>query len=563
VRAFTERKEGLAARGVEQQEVWAELERLNLGRLRLASKGLRREGDRLVAADERSQREDGMFMLGDVATMRSQPTTVAALHQQVSEGATSFLERRRREVGLGSAGEDAPAASPLDVAIVGMACMFPGAGDLARYWANVVDGVDAVTDVPAERWDPGVYFDPDAYANGSSGRVPSRWGGFLPDVPFDALAYGIPPASLAGIEPVQLLALEASARALADAGYDRRPFDRARTSVIFGAEPAHDLANAYSFRALYPSYLGPLPPALDEQLPRLTEDSFAGVLANVIAGRVANRLDLGGANYTVDAACASSLAAVELACKELRSGTSEMVLVGGADVHNGINDYLLFGSVQALSPNGRCRTFDSSADGMTLGEGVACLVLKRLADAEADGDRIYAVIRGVGASSDGRSLGLTAPRPEGQRLALERAYRMAGISPAEVGLVEAHGTGTVVGDRTELATLTELFTERGAATGGCSLGSVKSQIGHTKCAAGVAGIVKAACALHGGVLPPATVGRAGVGAQGGRQRVRVRRHELPRGAVRLRRCAGAGPRARRLAGRAVPLQGTGSCRGHP
>ena len=177
-------------------------------------------------------------------------------------------------------------------------------------------------------------------------------------------------------------------------------------------------------------------------------------------------------------------------------------MCGGADLHNGIHDFLLFASVHALSPTGQCRTFDATADGIALGEGVACVVLKRLADAERDGDRIYAVIKAVAGSSDGRSLGLTAPRPEGQRRALERAYRMAGVSPAQVGLVEAHGTGTVVGDRTELAILTEVFAEAGAAAGSCALGSVKSQIGHTKCAAGLAGLIKVAQSLHRGVRAP-------------------------------------------------------------
>ncbi|MGH9126955.1 MAG: beta-ketoacyl synthase N-terminal-like domain-containing protein, partial [Acidimicrobiales bacterium] len=282
----------------------------------------------------------------------------------------------------------------------------------------------------------------------------------------------------------------------------RRPFDRERASVVFGAEGGTDLEMAYSFRALFPSYFGRLPSELDEHLPALTEDSFAGVLANVIAGRIANRLDLGGVNFTIDAACASSLAALDAACKELVAGSSDLVLCGGADLHNGIYDYLMFASAHALSPTGRCRSFDAAADGIALGEGVACVALKRLADAERDGDRIYAVIDAVAGSSDGRSLGLTAPRAEGQRRALERAYAAAGVNPAEVGLIEAHGTGTVVGDRTELSALNDLFIEAGAAAASCALGSVKSQIGHTKCAAGLAAVVKVAAALHTGVRPP-------------------------------------------------------------
>ncbi|MGW2683212.1 SDR family oxidoreductase [Streptomyces sp. NPDC001414] len=490
---YHRREAELRANGVPDRRLWEELERLNVGRLRIASKGVDRSAaGELTPVDEQRQLNEGMFMAGEVAVLRSARTTLAALHHAVTDGAADRLARRpapepRREP---------PAPAPLDIAIVGMAGMFPQAPDLATFWAHVVAGHDAVTEVPAERWDPDVH-----HADGST---TSKWGGFLPPIPFDPLGYGIPPASLGHIEPVQLLALEAARRALDDAGYGARgkEFDRSRTSVVFGAEAGSDLSNAATLRAVLPSYYGRVPDGLDAQLPQLTEDSFPGMLANVISGRIANRLDLGGANYTVDAACASSLAAVDVACKELTAGTSDVVLCGGADLHNGINDYVLFSSVHALSPTGRSRAFDASADGIALGEGVACVVLKRLADAERDGDRVYGVIKGLGSSSDGRSLGLTAPRPEGQRAALLRAYRNAGVSPAQVGLVEAHGTGTVVGDRTELTILSEVFTEAGAESGGCALGSVKSQIGHTKCAAGLAGLIKTALALHTGVRPP-------------------------------------------------------------
>ncbi|GFH38351.1 type I polyketide synthase [Streptomyces pacificus] len=495
------REEGLAER-----EVWERLERLNVGRLRIAAKGVERTADGgLGAVGEERQLAEGMFMAGEVAVLRSATTTLAGLHSDVCEGAARFLTGRARALasatGPGGRTQDQTGPEPphpLDVAVVGMACMFPGAPDLASFWANVLDGVDSVGEVPRERWDPEVH------GVEAGGAVTSRWGGFLPPIPFDALRYGIPPASLGSIEPVQLLALEAARRALDDAGLGDggRDFDRTRTGVVFGAEPGSDLSHATALRAVLPAYLGGMPDGLDEQLPTLTEDSFPGMLANVISGRIANRLDLGGPNFTVDAACASSLAAVDVACKELVAGTSDVMLCGGADLHNGINDYLLFSSVHALSPTGGCRAFDGSADGITLGEGVACVVLKRLADAERDGDRVYGVVKGIGSSSDGRSLGLTAPRPEGQRRALERAHRAAGTSPADVGLVEAHGTGTVVGDRTELGVLTEVFEEAGAAPGGCVLGSVKSQIGHTKCAAGLAGLIKTVMALHTGVRPP-------------------------------------------------------------
>lgn len=505
VRAFSARKAELEAAGVPAKEAWAELETLNLGRLRMASKGLRREGDQLVDVDQEAQRREGMYMIGQVASLREELTTVADLHEDVTTGAASHLEdlaAPHHRLSPQARERTQPQVEPVDVAVVGMSAVFPGAADIEQYWANVVDGVDCVTEVPSERWDAATFYDEEALLKDAGIRTPSKWGGFLPWVPFNALAYGIPPRSLASIETVQLLGLEVVARALADAGYDRRDFDRRRTSVIFGAEGGNDLAAAYGFRAGFPHFVGALPPELDQHIPTLTEDSFPGVLVNVIAGRIANRLDLGGVNYTVDAACAASLAALDIACKELAAGTSDLVLCGAADVHNGINDYLLFASAHALSPQGQCRTFDASADGIVLGEGVACVALKRLADAERDGDQIYAVIEAVAGSSDGRHLGLTAPRKEGQVLALLRAHERAGVEPSTIGLVEAHGTGTVVGDRTELATLTDVFKAGGAPAGATVIGSVKSQIGHTKCAAGLAGLIKAVQAVYTGTLPP-------------------------------------------------------------
>ncbi|WP_086847654.1 type I polyketide synthase [Amycolatopsis kentuckyensis] len=457
-------------------EAWQRLEELNTGRLRVASKGVRRDGE---ALDADTQLAEGMFMAGEVAVLRDRRTTIAELHREVTAGKTF-------------ARPEQPATDAGDIAIIGMACTFPGARDLPAFWSNILRGDDAVTEVPRDRWDPDVYF----------GQSTSKWGGFLPALDVDPLEFGIPPSAMGSIDPAQLVSLETARRALADAGYANRDFDREHTSVVFGAEAGGDLANAGTLRSLLDGYLDEVPPELLAQLPEPTEDTFPGTLANVISGRIANRLDLGGANYTVDAACGSSLAALDLAAKELRAGTSSLVLCGAVDLHNGIHDYLMFTSAGALSPTGRCRPFDAAADGIALGEGVACLVLKRRSDAERDGDRIYALVKGVGAASDGKALGLTAPRPEGQRRALERAYRDAGVSPVDVGLVEAHGTGTVVGDATELRTLTAFFAEAGAEAGSCVLGSVKSQIGHTKCAAGLAGLIKAALALWHEVVPP-------------------------------------------------------------
>jgi acyl transferase domain-containing protein/NAD(P)H-dependent flavin oxidoreductase YrpB (nitropropane dioxygenase family)/acyl carrier protein len=492
VRAFEDERIRLESEGCDAKTTWAHLEQMNLGRLRVAAKALRRDGSRLVEVSEKEQRREGLFMIGQVAALRDARCTIAELHRAVSDGSTCDVASAAAPPTTGEG------ARPVDIAIVGIACIYPDAPDAPTFWSNVVLGKSSIREVPRERWNPDLYFDP----RGTGDKTPSKWGAFVAPTVIDPGAYGIPPRSLASIDPVQMLSLEVARRALDDAGYAEKPFDRERASVIFGAEAGADLTSAYGFRASFAQYFADMPPELDACLPKLTEDSFPGVLSNVIAGRIANRLDLRGANYTVDAACASSLAAVDVACKELVTGSSDLVVAGGADLHNGIYDYLMFASVHALSPTGQCRPFDAHADGIALGEGVAAVVLKRLADAERDGDRVYAVLKGVGSSSDGRSLGLTAPRKEGQLRALERAYESARISPADIGLVEAHGTGTVVGDRTELATLTEFFGAAGAAAGSCTLGSVKGQIGHTKCAAGMAGLIKAALALHTGVLPP-------------------------------------------------------------
>jgi acyl transferase domain-containing protein len=408
---------------------------------------------------------------------------------------------------------DAPARSRVrDVAIVGMACVMPGAPDLEAFWANIVDGVDSVTEVPPSRWNQAAHYDPehDSSTRGA-GRDPmavSRWGGFVPDVGFDALRWGIPPASLASIDPAQLMALKTAADALEDAGYGEsdRPFDRERASVVVatGSGGASDLPAGFLLRLLLRTHgvpLDALPPELDEFLPELTEDGLPGVLTSVIAGRIANRLDLGGKNLTVDSACASVLVALDIACNELTAASSELVLLGAVDLHNGAQDYVSFSAAQALSRRGRCTPFDKSADGMTLAEGAGCVVLKRLADAQRDGDRIYAVVKGVAGSSDGRHLGLTAPNQAGQVKAVRRTYAEAGMSPTEVGLVEAHGTGTPTGDRIELGTTTEVFVDAGAAPGSVVLGSVKSNIGHVKCASGIASLIKSAKASYHGVQP--------------------------------------------------------------
>lgn len=490
---FEEEKKKLQATGMDKKQIWEQLEKLNVGRLRIAAKGIDRQGEALVTIPQNQQLDLGMYMIGQIATMHNQVITLESLHHDVAIDNQKYIKQAVLPQ------EPSSTEKALDIAIIGMECVFPGAKNLAEYWRNIILGKDCVTEVPDERWNKEIYYQPDS--NGSDVSH-SKWGGFIPKIDFDPLEFGIPPQSLAAIEPTQLLTLLVAKRAMEDAGYGEKQINRENISVIIGAEGGNDLANSYSFRGYYKQVFGELHEEVEKAFPHTTEDSFPGILANVIAGRITNRLDLGGRNFTVDAACASSLAAIDLACQELILGKSDMVLSGGVDLHNGINDYLMFSSTHALSRKGRCATFDSAADGIALGEGVAILVLKRYEDAVRDGDRIYSVIKGVGGSSDGKALGLTAPRKIGQVRALERAYDQAGISAAAVGLVEAHGTGTIVGDKTELTALTNLFSRSGALPAQTHLGSVKTQIGHTKCAAGLAGLIKAAMAVFHGVKPP-------------------------------------------------------------
>ena len=482
-----------------------ELERLNVGRLRIATKGLARDpgvGSPLVAVDAEVQTALGLYMLGQVAALRSEVTTIAAVHEAISRESLSVIEQAAAH---GVAAGAIP-ARPSDVAVIGMSAHFPGAIDVERFWSNTLRGVDSVTEVPLDRWDWRLYYDPDPK---TPDKIISKWGGFLPDVPFDPLRHGMPPASLPSIEPAQLLALEVAREALDDAGYRERMMPRERTAVVLGmGGGAAQLAMGYAFRSYLPMLDAVAPGSFEAcqgLLPEWTEDSFPGFLLNVTAGRIANRLNLGGANYTVDAACGSSLAAAALAVRELETGAADVVLLGGVDTVQNPFTYLAFSKTQAFSPSGRCRPFDSGANGIVISEGAAFVVLKRLADAERDGDRIYAVIKGVGASSDGRARGLTAPVVQGQARALDRAYAKAAVSPAQVGYVEAHGTGTALGDAVEIEALGNLFQNAGAEPGSCTLGSIKSMIGHTKCAAGLAGLLNASLALHHRVIPP-TIG---------------------------------------------------------
>ena len=400
------------------------------------------------------------------------------------------------------------------IAIVGVSAIFPGSHDVNGFWRDILAGKDLLTDVPSTHWRIDDYYDADPAA---PDKTYARRGGFLAPMDFDALGWGIPPSTIPATDTSQLLALIAARAVLEDAARDQfETMDRSRISVILGVTSAQELLFSLVSRLQRPVWQKALRETglpedeVQAACARIAahyvpwqEASFPGLLGNVVAGRIANRLGLGGTNCVTDAACASSFSAIQMAVNELQLGDSDLVISGGVDTLNDIFMYMCFSKTPALSPSGDCRPFSDQADGTMLGEGLGMVALKRLADAERDGDRIYAVLRGVGTSSDGRAKSVYAPVSAGQAVALRRAYAQAGFGPDTVELVEAHGTGTKAGDIAEFEGLRSVYAEADAArTQWCALGSVKSQIGHTKAAAGAAGLFKAVMALRHKVLPP-------------------------------------------------------------
>lgn len=401
---------------------------------------------------------------------------------------------------------------PDAIAIVGMGCLFPKAPSLVDYWQNIRDGVDCITDIPATHWRPEEYFNSDPK---SPDHTYAKRGGFLSPYHFNPMEWGIAPNSIEATDTSQLLGMVAAHMALTDAGYGPgRDFDRSRVNCIMGITGALELVIPLGARLGHPIWKKALRDAgVDEAVAKdvverisssyvgWQEASFPGLLGNVVAGRIANRLDLGGTNCVVDAACASSLSAIHMAMLELQTGRCDMAITGGADTFNDIFMFMCFSKTPALSPSGNARPLSSDADGTILGEGIGTVILKRYADARRDGDRIYAVITGMGTSSDGKGQAIYAPSSAGQTLALNRAYSDAAVTPRDIQMVEAHGTGTKVGDAVEIRALSDVY--RGAGTDRwCTVGSVKSQIGHAKAAAGIAGVIKTAMSLYQRTLPP-------------------------------------------------------------
>ncbi len=403
------------------------------------------------------------------------------------------------------------------IAIIGASALFPGSIDATGFWKDILAGSDLITDVPESHWLLEDYYDPDPSV---PDKTYANRGAFLKSVDFDSMGWGVPPNLLQETDTSQLLALIVAQKVLEDAcqqsGEALESLDRSKVSVILGVTSGQELLGSMVSRLQRPVWVKALresglpEPEVQTICDRISdnytpwkESTFPGLLGNVVAGRIANRMDLGGTNCVTDAACASTFSALSMAVNELYLGDSDMVITGGVDTMNDIFMFMCFSKTPALSPTGDCRPFSDQADGTMLGEGLGMVALKRLEDAERDGDQVYAVINAVGSSSDGRAKSVYAPLPEGQAKALRRAYSNAGFGPEEVELVEAHGTGTKAGDAAEFAGLATAFSESGRPDPQwCALGSVKSQVGHAKAAAAAAGLFKAVMALHHKVLPP-------------------------------------------------------------
>jgi 8-amino-7-oxononanoate synthase len=392
------------------------------------------------------------------------------------------------------------------IAVVGMACRFPGAENLGGFW-RVIDGAEVhVGSVPPDRWDHRRFYDPDPRA------VDKAYTDRIATVPGDVLAFparhfGLSPRRVEVMDPQHRLLLQVAREALQDADLERRPFDRSRTGVFVGISVSEFkdllLTRLRAGQMLDGRYGAAADERLSEEVAALVEGvaptraySHAGTLLNLAAAAVSQAFDLQGPALALDTACSSALMAVHESVLHLRTGQCDTALAGGVYLALAPDNLVGFSRIGAVSPSGACRPFDERADGFVLGEGAGLVVLRRLADARRDGDRIYAVLRGTGVSNDGRADGPMTPRPAGQRAALARAYADAGVSPATVGLVEAHGTATPVGDRVELDVLREVM------SASCALTSVKANIGHTMSAAGIAGFIKAVLCLSHARIPP-------------------------------------------------------------
>jgi phthiocerol/phenolphthiocerol synthesis type-I polyketide synthase C len=371
---------------------------------------------------------------------------------------------------------------PEPIAIIGIACRFPGADGLDAFWKLLVNGRDGIREVPDGRWDQAQL---ERSLPGKNGELRTRWGGFLDDVDqFDVHFFGIAPREAVHVDPQQRILLEVAWDALADAGLPASQLAGSPTGVFVGISGSEYGQAQLTDLAQVNSYMG------------------TGGALSIAANRLSYVFDWRGPSVAVDTACSSSLVAVHLACQSLRQGEATLAVAAGTNLILSPAVTVNFSEAGAMAADGRCKTFDARADGYVRSEGVGVVVLKPLSQALADGDRVYAVILGSAVNQDGRTNGLMAPNPRAQEEVLQAAYEQAGVSPGDISYVESHGTGTLLGDPIEAKALGVVLRQGRAAGSRCRLGSVKSNIGHLEAAAGVAGLIKVALALHHSQLPP-------------------------------------------------------------
>jgi polyketide synthase PksJ/polyketide synthase PksN len=383
---------------------------------------------------------------------------------------------------------EAQAAGRAPIAIVGMSGRYPGAETLEAFWANLAAGRDSITEVPAERWDHGRYYDAQ---KGALGKTYGKWGGFMAGVEaFDPLFFNISPAEARVLDPQERLFLQCAYETLEDAGYTRASLGRGSRSGRAG-DVGVFVGVMYEDYQLY----GAQAQALGLGI------ALSGSPAS-IANRVSYFCDFHGPSLAVDTMCSSSLTAIHLACESLSRGECDAALAGGVNVTVHPNKYLVLGQGRFLSSDGRCRSFGADGDGYVPGEGVGAVLLKRLSDAEADGDRVLGVILGSVVNHGGKTNGYSVPNPVAQASLIERALADAGVAARTISYVEAHGTGTSLGDPIEMSGLAKAFGAQTAEVGFCAIGSVKSNIGHCESAAGIAALTKVLLQMRHGQLAP-------------------------------------------------------------
>jgi acyl transferase domain-containing protein len=370
------------------------------------------------------------------------------------------------------------------IAIIGIGCRFPGASGPDAYWRLLSQGVDAISEVPADRWSLDVFYDPDP---AKPGKVITRWGGFVDQIDsFDAGFFRFSPREAARIDPQQRLLLEVAWEALEDAGQDPDRLAGSRTGVFVGGF-------ALESKAMQ----------LDQANRHLIDTHTAtGSMMTMVANRVSHAFDFRGPSLATDTTCSSSLVATHLACQSIWNGESTLALAGGVNVMLRPEFTIAESKGGFLSPDGRCKSFDARANGYVRGEGAGIVVLKPLSAALADGDPIYALIRGTGVNQDGHTKGITVPSRSAQEALLREVYGRAGVAPAEVHYVEAHGTGTAVGDPIEVGALGSVLSSGRPDDQPLVIGSAKTNIGHLEAAAGAAGLIKTALCLKHGAIPP-------------------------------------------------------------